>query len=96
MRTVALLARRLQVLGQPLADGGFVGTERRGGALGRLSFRRDRRRQGLTHRAAVHVVAIGQGRTLSPSCRSSLRIFSNGSTLDISFSLLRRLVDHGG
>ena len=59
-RRVALLARRAQVGGQPLADRRAVRTELRCRLRYRLARRRQRRPQRLPHRAPVHAVAVRQ------------------------------------
>ena len=57
---VALLGRRLLVLGQPGADDRRVGTDRWLAPLIRLARRRHRRGQGLPDRAPVHAMATCQ------------------------------------
>ena len=91
-RRVALLAGRVAVLGQPLADRGGMGTDRRqrpvstglrGGGTADASACRTARRCTLCRRASSRID--------TPSSRCSRRIRSNCSTLDNSF--LRR--SHG-
>jgi len=54
---VALLARRVQIGDQPLADRLVVWTEQRRRPGAGLARRRQRRTQRLTHRPPVHTVA---------------------------------------
>ena len=58
---VALLLGHLEVVGQPLAHQGLVGAKDAVATLDRLAWRRDGRRQRVTYRPAVHLVATGQG-----------------------------------
>jgi hypothetical protein len=60
-RRVPLLARHLPIRQQPSVDHLHVGVDRRPRPRGiRLACRRDRAGQRLTHRAAMHVMPVGQ------------------------------------
>ena len=87
MGGVALLARHLLVVAQPLPDQALPRPDRWGGPLGDLASRRPGRHQRLAHGPAVHAKAPRQGLMPSPSSRLAFLIFSYSSTLFISFSL---------
>ena len=57
---VPLLARHLPVRHQPRPDDHHPRPQRRRHPLGRLTLRRDRRRQRLAHRAPMHTMLLGQ------------------------------------